>query len=189
MGTRATIDFVAKAGSNDSTAYQWCFHQRSAQQVQSRSLADLLAVSSSERKLIGDDHMVGQNTLPKSLHAQQPATLVTFATDSHERTATSLSNSRSNGCASGYVTAAWVKRRYSIANSTLYLWIASKRLPAPVKIGSRAIRFRLDDILAFEAGLGRTIESNQTSTSNLNRPAPIPPIAPVNQAHSQGREQ
>lgn len=50
-----------------------------------------------------------------------------------------------------FVTAAWVRRRYSIANSTLYSWIGTKRLPAPVKIGARAVRFRLDDILAFEA--------------------------------------
>ena len=55
--------------------------------------------------------------------------------------------------AAGFVTAAWVKQRYSIANSTLYLWIFNKRLPAPVKLGSRAIRFRLEDILAFEAQL------------------------------------
>ena len=54
---------------------------------------------------------------------------------------------------SAFVTAAWVKKRYSIANSTLYLWISTKRIPAPIKIGPRAIRFRTEDILAFEASL------------------------------------
>jgi predicted DNA-binding transcriptional regulator AlpA len=53
----------------------------------------------------------------------------------------------------GYVTAAWVKKRFSIANSTLYAWIGSGRLPPPVKIGPRAVRFRLSDIEAFEAQL------------------------------------
>lgn len=62
--------------------------------------------------------------------------------------------------ASGFVTAAWVKKRYSIANSTLYAWISAKRIPAPVKIGPRAVRFRTEDILAFEASL--TIASEET---------------------------
>lgn len=55
-----------------------------------------------------------------------------------------------------FVTTAWVKARYSIANSTMYLWIANKRLPAPVRLGSRAVRFRLADILEFEARLRET---------------------------------
>lgn len=53
----------------------------------------------------------------------------------------------------GFVTALWLKRYLSISNSTLYLWIADKRLPAPVKIGARAVRFRVEDIRAFEARL------------------------------------
>lgn len=53
----------------------------------------------------------------------------------------------------GFVTTAWVKKRYAISNSTLYQWIADKRLPTPVKIGPRAVRFRIDDISAFEAKL------------------------------------
>ncbi len=52
---------------------------------------------------------------------------------------------------SGYVTAAWVKQRYKISNSTLYKWISDKHLAAPVKIGPRAVRFRLQDINEFEA--------------------------------------
>ena len=43
---------------------------------------------------------------------------------------------------SGYLTAEWVKRRYSISNSTLYKWIADKRFVAPVRIGPRAVRWR-----------------------------------------------
>ena len=54
---------------------------------------------------------------------------------------------------SGYLTAGWVKRHYSISNSTLYKWIAEKRFVAPVKIGPRAVRWRAEDLRAFEASL------------------------------------
>ena len=53
----------------------------------------------------------------------------------------------------GFVTALWLKQYLSISNSTLYQWIADRRLPAPVKIGPRAVRFRVEDIRAFEAKL------------------------------------
>lgn len=53
----------------------------------------------------------------------------------------------------GFVTPQWVKQRYSISNSTLYAWIADKYLVAPLKIGPRAVRFRVEDIRAFEAKL------------------------------------
>jgi predicted DNA-binding transcriptional regulator AlpA len=53
----------------------------------------------------------------------------------------------------GFVTTAWVKKRYSISNSTLYQWIADRYLPAPVKIGPRAVRFSSQDIQRFEASL------------------------------------
>ncbi len=53
----------------------------------------------------------------------------------------------------GFVSASWVKERYAISNSTLYKWIADKHLPAPVKIGPRAVRFRVSDILSFEQKL------------------------------------
>ena len=56
----------------------------------------------------------------------------------------------------GFVTAHWLKRYLSISNSTLYQWIADKRLPAPVKLGPRAVRFRVEDIRAFEAKLAVT---------------------------------
>ena len=54
---------------------------------------------------------------------------------------------------SGYVSAAWVKARYSIANSTLYAWIAEGILPAPLRIGPRAVRFSVESLRAFEAKL------------------------------------
>lgn len=53
----------------------------------------------------------------------------------------------------GFVTAQWVKKHYAISNSTLYNWIGNKRLPPPVKIGARAVRFRVEDLRAFEAKL------------------------------------
>lgn len=54
---------------------------------------------------------------------------------------------------SGYLTAGWVKRRYQISNSTLYKWIADKRFVAPVHIGPRAVRWRAEDLAAFEASV------------------------------------
>ena len=57
---------------------------------------------------------------------------------------------------SGYLTAEWVKRRYSISNSTLYKWRADTRdgggtgFPAPVRIGPRAVRWRAEDLAVFE---------------------------------------
>ncbi len=53
----------------------------------------------------------------------------------------------------GFVSAVWVKRRYAISNSTMYEWIADKHLPSPIKIGPRAVRFRVEDIQRFEEGL------------------------------------
>ena len=52
---------------------------------------------------------------------------------------------------SGFVTPHWVKKRYSISNSTMYAWIARNYLPAPVKIGPRAVRFCVRSLRAFEA--------------------------------------
>ena len=60
----------------------------------------------------------------------------------------------------GFVTAGWVKRHFSISNSTLYAWIAAGILPKMVAIGPRARRFRLEDILRFEA--------DRTSNDNNN---------------------
>lgn len=54
---------------------------------------------------------------------------------------------------SGYLTADWVKRRYSISNSTLYKWIAEGHFPAPVKIGPRAVRWASVSLRKFEASL------------------------------------
>ena len=51
----------------------------------------------------------------------------------------------------GFMTPHWVKKRYSISNSTMYAWIARNYFPAPVKIGPRAVRFRVEDIREFEA--------------------------------------
>ena len=50
-----------------------------------------------------------------------------------------------------FVSPSWVRLRFGISNSTLYNWIAAKHLPTPIKIGPRAVRFRLSDILQFEA--------------------------------------
>jgi predicted DNA-binding transcriptional regulator AlpA len=57
--------------------------------------------------------------------------------------------------ASGFVTPQWVKRRYAISNSTLYVWLADKdnSFPKAHRIGPRAVRFRVEDLREFEAKL------------------------------------
>lgn len=52
--------------------------------------------------------------------------------------------------AEGYCTYAQVKARLQISNSCLHLWIQQKVLPAPVRIGARAMRFSVQDILDYE---------------------------------------
>ena len=53
----------------------------------------------------------------------------------------------------GFVTPHWVRLRYSISNATLYQWVADKYLPPLYKVGPRAVRFKVEDIQAFEAKL------------------------------------
>lgn len=53
----------------------------------------------------------------------------------------------------GFVTPRWVKRRYSISNSTMYSWIAQNYLPKTFRVGPRAVRFRVEDIKEFETKL------------------------------------
>ncbi|WP_152047143.1 helix-turn-helix transcriptional regulator [Aureimonas psammosilenae] len=55
--------------------------------------------------------------------------------------------------ATGFVTPSWVKRRYQISNSTMYLWVAQGRLPPLYRIGPRAVRFRAEDLRSFEEKL------------------------------------
>jgi predicted DNA-binding transcriptional regulator AlpA len=56
----------------------------------------------------------------------------------------------------GFVTREWVKLRYAISNSTLHLWQNEGYFPKSVKLGPRAVRFRVEDIRAFEAKLTAT---------------------------------
>ncbi len=58
----------------------------------------------------------------------------------------------------GFVTREWLKRHLCISNSTLHQWVADKRLPAPVKIGPRAVRFRAEDVRAFLESAKRSTE-------------------------------
>lgn len=58
----------------------------------------------------------------------------------------------------GFVTPQWVKRRYSISNSTMYSWLAQNYLPKTYRVGPRAVRFLAADIRAFEAKLLSTVE-------------------------------
>ena len=54
----------------------------------------------------------------------------------------------------GFVTPHWVKRHYSISNSTLYSWLKNlEGFPQPYRVGHRAMRFRVEDLRDFEAKL------------------------------------
>ena len=55
----------------------------------------------------------------------------------------------------GYVSRDWVKRHYGISNSTLHAWQNKENVffPKSVKIGPRAVRFRVEDIREFDAKL------------------------------------
>lgn len=54
---------------------------------------------------------------------------------------------------SGFKTREWVKLRYAISNSTLHKWQAEGHFPKSVRIGPRAVRFRVEDLRSFEAKL------------------------------------
>lgn len=58
----------------------------------------------------------------------------------------------------GFVTREWVKIRYAISNSTLHLWQNDGYFPKSVKLGPRAVRFRVEDLRAFEAKLADTVK-------------------------------
>ncbi|WP_311274939.1 hypothetical protein [Methylobacterium sp. WCS2018Hpa-22] len=54
----------------------------------------------------------------------------------------------------GYCTYKQVQARLQISNSTMFSWLKQKnrlpRLPMPVRIGPRAMRFSVQDILDYE---------------------------------------
>lgn len=41
-------------------------------------------------------------------------------------------------------------QRYGVARSTWWRWLSEGRIPKPVRIGPRAVRWRMDDLLAWE---------------------------------------
>jgi len=55
--------------------------------------------------------------------------------------------------ASGFLTTQFWKNRYKISNSTLYAWIATGHICAPIRLGKRAVRFRAEDIHRFEEAM------------------------------------
>ncbi|KQO45717.1 hypothetical protein ASF24_11180 [Methylobacterium sp. Leaf86] len=52
----------------------------------------------------------------------------------------------------GYCTYKQVQARLQISNSTMHSWLKQKKnqLPKPVRIGPRAMRFSVQDILDYE---------------------------------------
>ncbi|MCC0805738.1 hypothetical protein FPV16_05785 [Methylobacterium sp. W2] len=54
--------------------------------------------------------------------------------------------------AEGYATYKQVQARLQISNSTMHSWLKQKKnqLPMPVRIGPRAMRFSVQDILDYE---------------------------------------
>lgn len=55
----------------------------------------------------------------------------------------------------GFVTRERAKQYFSISNSTLHQWQKDGYFPKSVKIGPRAVRFRAEDLRAFEAQIAR----------------------------------
>lgn len=53
-------------------------------------------------------------------------------------------------CSQKYLNYKEVCARYSICPTTLYRWVAEKRLPEGDKIGPRARRWNIDDLLKWE---------------------------------------
>jgi predicted DNA-binding transcriptional regulator AlpA len=51
----------------------------------------------------------------------------------------------------GFVTRERAKQYFSISNSTLHQWQAEGYFPKSVKIGPRAVRFRVEDLREFDA--------------------------------------
>lgn len=43
----------------------------------------------------------------------------------------------------------------SVSKPTVWRWVKRGILPAPFKIGSQTVRWRVEDIAAFQAGLSR----------------------------------
>ncbi len=48
-----------------------------------------------------------------------------------------------------------VGERYGVSRLSVWRWVRDGRFPPPVKVGSRATRWRLADLEAFEAELGQ----------------------------------
>jgi len=47
--------------------------------------------------------------------------------------------------------------RYGVARSTWWRWLSEGVIPAPVKIGPRATRWKLSDLEAWEAKRGEVV--------------------------------
>lgn len=54
-----------------------------------------------------------------------------------------------------YYTDREVAIRFGVVRQTIWRWVSEGVLPSPVKVGPRASRWRLADIEAFEASLGK----------------------------------
>ena len=51
-----------------------------------------------------------------------------------------------------YLTRKQVQVRYQVSHDTVHEWVRSKRLPAPYRLGERAVRWKLSELEAFEQG-------------------------------------
>ncbi|WP_257294933.1 AlpA family transcriptional regulator [Endozoicomonas sp. YOMI1] len=50
-----------------------------------------------------------------------------------------------------YVSRLGVMNRYGIGSSTLYRWMEAGHFPKPIRFGPRCIRWKLEDLEAWEA--------------------------------------
>ncbi len=67
-----------------------------------------------------------------------------------------------------YLTSKEVCSRYGIGSTTLYRWIAEKKLPEGDKIGQRARRWNINDLLKWERDKrkGRATSKSDDKTKN-----------------------
>lgn len=54
-----------------------------------------------------------------------------------------------------YLSDLCVCKRYKISRSTLWRWLKEGLIPSPVRIGPRAVRWSLSDLLTWEESKGK----------------------------------
>lgn len=68
-----------------------------------------------------------------------------------------------------YLTAKEVAQRYGVCRQTLWRWATNKKFPQRVKLSEKAARWRLSDLIDFEASLsGNPPKTERASARRLS---------------------